>query len=319
MLRRLSVFVGGFELEAAEAVCQGDDVDAFDVVDLVGSLVDKSLVVADRADGSVRYRLLETIRQYSAQELLTRGGEEEVLRARERHAAFFLSLAESAGPELAGPRQAAWLKRLDPDSDNFRAVFAALGAEPGRADDVLRLGVALQRLVVSRGHIEVVEYLREALELAGETPLLADALVSASLLTVFLLGQKDAVGREAGRVLAERALATSQEVGDEHAHARALALLSGVAHLERGAEVARQLALDGVEIARRLDDTQLLGELLRCVAILGSSWDERHRLHQEALACFRKTGDVLFAAGELYALVGLEADRGSLAGARGYL
>ncbi len=84
VLRRLSVFAGGFELEAAEVVCAAGSVDAFDAADLLGSLVDKSLVVADRTLESVRYRTLETIRQYAAQELLRSGGEEEAVAARGR-------------------------------------------------------------------------------------------------------------------------------------------------------------------------------------------------------------------------------------------
>ncbi|MGC9961936.1 MAG: hypothetical protein ABSE47_08545 [Acidimicrobiales bacterium] len=162
-------------------------------------------------------------------------------------------------------------------------------ASPEAADDVLRLGIALERLVASRGHIEVVGYLRSALELAPASarPLLADAFVTTSMLTLFLLGQKDAVARGAAKVLADRALEMSEELGDDRVRTRAIALLSGAAHLERDADVARELALEGVEIARRLGDTQLLGELLRCVAIRAPSWDERHRLRLEALACFR--------------------------------
>ena len=97
-LRRLAVFAGGFELEAAEAVCATEQVDAFGVMDLISSLVDKSLVVADRTPASVRYRMLETIRQYCAQELLRASGEAEVLRVRDEHAAYYVQLAREATP-----------------------------------------------------------------------------------------------------------------------------------------------------------------------------------------------------------------------------
>ena len=158
-LTRLSVFTGGFELEAAEAVCSTDTIDAFDVTDLLGSLVDKSLVVADRTAGGVRYRMLETIRQYSAQELLRAAGDAEVIRVRDRHAGYLLALAQTAGPALTGPGQGDWLRRLDPERDNLRAAFAHLAAE-GRDTDVLRLGVAVQRFALSRGLPEVIISLR---------------------------------------------------------------------------------------------------------------------------------------------------------------
>lgn len=168
-LRRLSVFAGGFELEAAEAICTADTVDAFEVMDLLGSLVDKSLVVADRTPGSVRYRLLETIRQYCQQELLQAAGEAEVIGVRDRHADFYLAVAEAAAPALTGRGQGEWLRRLDLEWDNLRAACSHLEAE-GRSDDVLRLGVGLHRFAISRGHTEVLTSLRNAVEQADPAP-----------------------------------------------------------------------------------------------------------------------------------------------------
>lgn len=165
-LMRLSVFAGGFELEAAEAICTTDDVDTFDVLDLLGSLVDKSLVVAERTPASVRYRLLETIRQYSAQELLRADGDAEVLRIRDRHAEFYLRLAQTAAPALTGRGQGEWLRRLDLEWDNLRAVLTHLAADE-RTDDALRLGAALHRFVLSRGHFDMLAELRHAIAQAG--------------------------------------------------------------------------------------------------------------------------------------------------------
>src|SRR5262249_9238581 len=134
LLRRLSVFAGGWTLEAAEAVCggqgsgaqrvqrggQGTDgptatpiapgpqppaPDPFDVPDLLTRLVDRSLVVMEEQDAEARYRLLETVRQYSRDRLL-RAGEAEVVRS--RHLAHFLAFAEQAGPELHGSKQPEW-------------------------------------------------------------------------------------------------------------------------------------------------------------------------------------------------------------------
>ena len=164
VLARLSVFVGGFELDAAEAVCGGGGVELFEVADLLGSLVNKSLVVAERSSGSLRYRLLETTRQYAADQLVATTGAPGVRRVQQAHASFYLQLAEAASPELTGPRQGSWLKRLDLEWDNVRAALANFFGEPDRTKEVLRLGVALHLFFLTRGHVEPVGYLRAALE-----------------------------------------------------------------------------------------------------------------------------------------------------------
>jgi len=84
--------VGSFDLRAAEVVCAAGDVETFDLADLLGSLVNKSLVTAERSSTAMRYRLLETIRQYAADELLQIGGESEALEARRLHAEYYLGL-----------------------------------------------------------------------------------------------------------------------------------------------------------------------------------------------------------------------------------
>ena len=126
LLGRLSVFAGSFDLDAAEAVCGTGGIAAFDVADLLGSLVDKSLVVAEPAGSALRYRLLETIRQYAA-ERLGEVGEAEATAA--AHCEHFLSVAEAAGPHLTGPDQGRWFARLAADQANLRrAADYAAGA-----------------------------------------------------------------------------------------------------------------------------------------------------------------------------------------------
>ncbi len=106
VLNRLSVFSGGFELEAAEAVCCGEALPITDVADALGSLVNKSLVIAQRSSGSLRYSLLETIRQYGGERLLGAGGQAELHRARAAHAQFYLQFAERAAPSCSGRSKA---------------------------------------------------------------------------------------------------------------------------------------------------------------------------------------------------------------------
>jgi predicted ATPase/class 3 adenylate cyclase len=119
LLQRLSVCVGGFDLDAAEAIGVSDDVGVFQVVDLVDRLVDKSLVdVEDLAD-TTRYRLLETIREYAFERLETAGRADE---ARARHADHFTEIAERVGTGLRGPDERAWLERAERELDNMRAA-----------------------------------------------------------------------------------------------------------------------------------------------------------------------------------------------------
>jgi len=120
VLRRLSVYAGGWTLEAAEAICVGGGVEASDILDLLTSLVDKSLVLAETPRGEARYRLLETVRQYAYDRLPEAGEEAEV---RTRHRDWYLVLAEQADRELHGPRQELWLERLEMEHDNLRAAL----------------------------------------------------------------------------------------------------------------------------------------------------------------------------------------------------
>jgi predicted ATPase/class 3 adenylate cyclase len=329
-LTRLSVFVGGFELEAAEAICASAEVDALDVMDVLGSLVSKSLVVADRGLESVRYRLLETIRQYGAQELVRAAGEAEAMRVRDRHADFFLALAEASAPGLVGPRQGPLLRRLDAEWGNVRAAFAHLRADD-RDGAVLRLGAALGRFVLSRGHAEVITYLVEALAGADPQPpdsdgangalegsgvdppmgdprlpldLMASAHQAVAQLTTLFLRKDPAALADAARH-AQRALDLARYTSNHTVEARALGSLFALAFIAGHADHARELSAASIAVARATGDRQLLGELLTFAAIEAFG-DDARRAHEEALANFRASGDVLLAANELHSLAGFD-------------
>ncbi|MCU0972219.1 MAG: hypothetical protein MUF57_10760, partial [Gammaproteobacteria bacterium] len=130
LLERLAVFVGGFDLAAAEAVCGADPIEAFDVLDLLASLVDKSLVMLDERDGHSRYRMLETIRDYAHEKLDQRGDDAEATAV--RHCQHFFAFAKAGRDGLAGADQALWTARLEADLDNLRAATAL--ALAGRVD-----------------------------------------------------------------------------------------------------------------------------------------------------------------------------------------
>ncbi len=166
LLQRLSVFAGGWTLEAAAAIARLADEpeDELDTLERLGHLVDRSLVDVDRT-GTTRYRLLETIRQYARDRLLEAG---EASALRDAHLDFFLRLAEENESELRGPRMAAALGRLDADADNLRAALEwAFDANPETA---LRLSLALQLYWRSRGMDEGRERLLRAAELVHSLP-----------------------------------------------------------------------------------------------------------------------------------------------------
>jgi predicted ATPase/class 3 adenylate cyclase len=143
---RLSVFAGGWTLEAAEEIAAGEEIAQQDVLDLMARLVEKSLVVVEPDSG--RYRMLDTVRQYAAEQL---AASPQAATTRARHLAFFVALAEQARRELAGPQQGAWHSRLDVERDNLLAAHAAADApdvDPGLG---LRLVLALPAYWINRG------------------------------------------------------------------------------------------------------------------------------------------------------------------------
>jgi predicted ATPase/class 3 adenylate cyclase/DNA-binding CsgD family transcriptional regulator len=152
LLQRLSVFVGGWTLEAAESVCEGGAIESEDVLNLLEQLVNKSLVVTEEVRQEVRYHMLETIRQYAHEKLLG-AGEGDTLR--DKHLAYFVKLAEQAEPELFHSNQVFWLNKLSDELDNIRMALdrsLATDVEAG-----LRLVVALRLFLEVRGDIRELE------------------------------------------------------------------------------------------------------------------------------------------------------------------
>ncbi|MEU7074588.1 BTAD domain-containing putative transcriptional regulator [Streptomyces narbonensis] len=149
VLRRLSVPVGGCALDAAESVCAGDGIDRDEVLDLVGRLVDRSLVAAARSADGPRYRLLESVAAYARERLHEAG---EFTAAAERHALHHLGLAERAEPRLRGAGQRVWLARLDAESANLQAALEHF-LRTAQWSDAARLSAALCPWWLLRGRL----------------------------------------------------------------------------------------------------------------------------------------------------------------------
>jgi predicted ATPase/class 3 adenylate cyclase len=145
-LNRLSVFAGGCDLSACEAILRGGDLQATDAADLLSQLVDKSLVLVEE-DGSTRYRLLETIRQYAQEQLEASG---DTASVRTSHLEHYLAVAEAAGPHLRNRDQIAWSALLARETDNFRAALD-WAVEASLDDQALRLVAPLMVTGISTG------------------------------------------------------------------------------------------------------------------------------------------------------------------------
>src|SRR5829696_3502634 len=253
LFRRLSVFAGGFTLEAAEAVCVGEDLEGGEVLDLLTPLVDKSLVLVDQQrGGEARYRLLETVRQYG-QEKLDESGEEPTIKR--HHADFFLKFAEQVEPNLNGKDRSLWLERLEIEHDNFRAALAWSSEEEAEGETGLRLAGALSWFWFHREYwSEWRRWLDRALaaqEGAGGprwTAARAKALSGGGFLAWM---QGDQV---TARSQLEESVALLREVRDKQGLAQALRFLSGSFESQGEYALARPLAEESVELFREGED-----------------------------------------------------------------
>ena len=288
LLQRLSVFAGGWMLEAAEQVCAYEGVEAREVLNLLSSLCDKSLVVVERNDGHSRYRLLETVRQYSREILFeSRGGE----AVRDQHRKCFLTLAEEAEPQLTGADQAVWLRCLDEEHDNLRSAleWSHAGAGPKTG---LRLCGALGKFWEMRTHLsEGRQWCARVLNKAGaeeRTPERAKVLNVTGTLAWFQADYR------AARQMHEESLAIVRELGDRGGIARSLNNLGLVAWDQGDYPSARALHEESLAIRRELGDQ---GHIARSLNNLGNlafeqgDYESARALHEESLAIVRKLGD----------------------------
>jgi predicted ATPase/class 3 adenylate cyclase len=248
LFRRLSVFAGGFGLEAAEAVCAGADLDREDVVDVLSRLVDKSLVTSgDRSGGRTRYRILETIREYARERL---GEASESPGIQRRHAQYYLRLAEQGEGALRGGGQSEWLRRLDQELDNFRAALVwAQEEDPALG---LRLAAALVGYWFTRGVVrEGRDWLERLLAAcAPDTPYRAKALNGAGLLATAQGAIEDA------RRLLQQSIELSETGQDLPSLATGLSYLGrleAVGYIGSGVQ-AREHLQRAISLSRELGD-----------------------------------------------------------------
>ncbi|MGZ5097207.1 MAG: ATP-binding protein [Usitatibacter sp.] len=273
LFRQLAVFAGGFTVEAAEAVCLCGD----DIIDLLGRLVDKSLVIRDAQ--AERYKLLETVRQY-AQERLDESGTGDGVR--QRHLEFYVSLAASAKQGLMGSDQSAWLARLDQERENFLSAhaFADVAKDGGQLGLQLANGIKLywsNRGLIELGHRVTLE----ALARPG-----AKQRNFARCRGLFDLGQfRYLVGRYAeARECLEESLAIARELGDRKAIAAVLQPLGLAAFGQGDLGVARDHLEEALSLANERGDKR---EVSAAASALGQLYRVAGKAEQ-AQPLFRK-------------------------------
>ena len=312
LLRRLSVFAGGWGLQAAEGICAEDEPEAPDVLPLLGRLIESSLVVAHRRpDGEMRYRLLETVREYAAEQLRAAGEDERLHR---RHRDWFLEWAEQGEPHLWGHGQSARLAQIDTEFDNLRAALEWSADTPGEATAGLRLFAALSRSWDIRGrYIEGRAVVERLLTGAPErTAVWVRAKMEASVLAV---RQGDLAG---ARSLVEECLPLARELGDTlnvSAAFMAFGLLAQLAGDPRLAEAhyeeAAALAEAGQEPRASCMARCWLGQL----ACLQGDYERAGAILEDARALANSLGATDLIAGILIWLGRIALGRADAAGA----
>ncbi len=307
LLQQLSVFAGGWTLDAAEAVGASDDANGSTALDLLIQLVEKSLLMMD-ADGE-RYRLLETVRQY-AEERLHESGEEN--DAHTRHLEFYLALAEQARPALAGAEQGVWLARLDLERENLLAAHAWAGRMDEGAAPGLRLVWALKPYWITRGYLGLGQQMTvEALAhpKAGERNIArCRCLFDAGQIGVLMGRYVEAQG------YLEESIDIARAIGDQRRVAVALQPL-GMACLGLGDMAAARTHLqEALNMAQALGNKREIAAALNAFAQLhrvAGQLDAAAPLYEQSLALAREVQDRENIAIGLLNLAMVSIDRGA--------
>ena len=312
LFRRLSVFAGGFTMDAAQAIAGAHAPDS--VLDLLSSLIDKSLLSREEEmRGGSRFAMLETLREFGLEQLAACGEEEA---ARDAHATYVLALAERAEPHLFGPDQVAWLDRLEAELPNVRAALDRLRAK-GRAEDGLSLAAAPGRFWWRRGYLSEGRAWLDALLV-----LPADGDGSATRVRALILAGDIAAWQKDDAQASTRhdeAAALARALGDEWGLALALLGLGSDA-IDRGEWAgAESLLVESFDLFRDLGDPWGAA-LVRCqqgvVAQAQGNHDHAAACFDEALGVFRERQDWRYVAATLGHLGKLALARGDERGAR---
>jgi predicted ATPase/DNA-binding SARP family transcriptional activator/uncharacterized protein HemY len=289
LLQRLSVFSGGWTLAAAEEICSGDGIDNRQILDLLDSLIDKSLVVFLDSDRGGRYRLLETVRQYADEK---RNENSRAIAIQARHRDWFITFAQEADPQLIGPEPEKALRQLEAEHDNLRVVLESAEGVPGTEEDSLRLVCALWgfwqiRGFLTEGRRQISRVLERSCSLPA-TPLRIQALQGIGMLC---LDQSDYA--PAKRYF-EESLSVSRKIDHRKGISSSLNSLGILAGRQR--EYAAETAYyeESLTISRELGEMPSIAATLNCQGLVASrqgDYAKAQKLYEESLSIQRELGN----------------------------
>jgi predicted ATPase/class 3 adenylate cyclase len=296
LFRRLSVFVGGWTIAAAEAMAAFDIGEPVDALHVLATLIDHSLVdqrpAPDTLPDEQRYGMLETIRDFASEQLAASG---EVNRVEDAFEAFLIALAEAAEAGLTGPRQPEWLERLEAEHDNLRVALSRVAERSdGRAS--LRLASRLWRFWMLRGYLgEGRSWMERALALDESAD--REAVAHAE----FGLGKlcSDLGDFAAAHQHFSSCVSLRRETGDTVGLAEALSALAVVGVNLRTYDEARALAEEALQIARERGDARVIGRALHDLAMVAreqGDYPRARKLYEESMAIWRGLDDLIWIA-----------------------
>ena len=295
LFRRLAVFAGGFTLEAGEAICS-QGMKRGDILDLLGRLVDKSLVIVEQEsiNGATRYRLLETIRQYALEKLLTIGEAEAI---RNQHLEFFVRMAEEAAPNAFGAESVRYYEEMDQELDNIRSAME-WAIETRQAQTTFRIAAALFYFWYNRSmQSEWFDRFRRALSLSDATG--RHTLERAKALNSISFFYWSGMITENPEREIEEALSIGRELGDEYIIAQSLSNLGRNEATDGNYVKGRALLEQGLDIWRRLEpkykmERVLAQNFLGDIALLENDLKKAKLLYEDCIHVFREIGDQNF-------------------------
>lgn len=309
---RLSVFAGSFSLDAAEAVCSGDGLERDRVLDVIDSLLDKSILLRDEQHGLVRYQMLETVRQYGVDRLRAA---DDLIRWQRRHRDWYLELTDRFAEEWVGPDQLLWIDRLRREHTNLRLALDFCARDPQEAVIGLKLAYNFKEYWILRGfNIESRIQMEKLLEVAPE-----DAPGRANIMYFYAfvaLVQGDMPAYES---MISSAAEVAEATDDEHARAYVLHIRAYAALIGNEMATATDLFGQATKMLHELGD--LGGELWArfnygIATALNGELEQGRQILRESIDLYTARGEVFWRSWALWSLAATEYLQGDLQQAR---
>ena len=289
MLQRLSIFAGGATLKAAEIICTGGKIETADVLETISHLVDKSLLTANRREHSeTRYRLLESIREYSLEKLTGSQNKPELL---DKHLEYYVQFAEQGDRKIKGAEQAVWLEKLEIEHDNLRAALL-WAAERNNFEAGLSLAVNLTYFWFVRGHIrEGAGWLEKFLDPIQDV---SSALVARGLIYLGIMHRMSNKDDDKSTMLYEKSLRLFRQLNDRSGIALVLNMLGVVALQNNEPIKAERLLNESLALHKELGDPWGIAFTMQNfppLALLNGDLKKAREYAEEEVYWFEQAGD----------------------------